>query len=88
MFHDKATLKSGFKGSVLVVFPSEDAAKEFMKLEHVQHNKLPILRKWHADYMEEKKAEFEERKARKEARREQLEKESVRKNFSYYFFQQ
>ncbi|KAB7503593.1 La-like protein [Armadillidium nasatum] len=74
-YFDKAVKKHGFKGSILIVFPAVEKAQEFMKIDDVQYEKKPLLRKWHQDYLEEKTEEIKERKARKQARLEQLEKE-------------
>ncbi|KAK3868201.1 hypothetical protein Pcinc_026389 [Petrolisthes cinctipes] len=68
-FFSKEEKKQGFKGSVLVVFRTEEKAKEFKELPEVTYEGTNLLRKWYADYMEEKKKEIEERKARKEAKK-------------------
>ncbi|XP_042229582.1 la protein homolog [Homarus americanus] len=74
-FFDKESKKQGFKGSVLVVFPTEEKAKEFKEVKEVKFKGTYLIRKWHEDYVEEKKKEIEERKARKEARKKKEEKE-------------
>lgn len=74
-YFDKESKKQGFKGSVLVVFPTVEKAKEFKELDDVKYKNTYLLRKWHEDYVEEKKKEIEERKARKEARKKKEEKE-------------
>lgn len=68
-FFDKEAKKQGFKGSVLVVFVDQEKAQTFLELPEVKYNGTQLLRKWHKDYVEEKKKEIEERKAKKEAKR-------------------
>lgn len=70
-FFNKEDKKQGFKGSVLVVFPKEEKAKEFMELGEVKFKDTVLIRKWHTDYVEEKKKEIEERRAKKEARKKE-----------------
>lgn len=70
-FYSKVDKKQGFKGSVLVVFPDEEKAKEFFDLSEVKFKDTVLIRKWHTDYVEEKKKEIEERIARKEAKRKE-----------------
>ncbi|XP_050714857.1 la protein homolog [Eriocheir sinensis] len=68
-FFDKEAKKQGFKGSVLVVFVDRENAEKFLNLPEVKYNGTQLLRKWHEDYLEEKRKEIEERKARKEAKK-------------------
>lgn len=68
-FFNKNDKTQGFKGSVLVVFKTEEKAKEFMELSVVKFKTIPLICKWHEDYVEEKRKEIEERKAKKEARK-------------------
>lgn len=68
-FYDKEAKKQGFKGSVLVVFADREKAEAFLNLTEVKYNGTQLLRKWHEDYLEEKRKEIEERKARKEAKK-------------------
>lgn len=70
-FFDKEAKKQGFKGSVLVVFGDREKAEEFLNLPEVKYNGTQLLRKWHEDYLEEKRKEIEERKARKEAKKKE-----------------
>ncbi|XP_042891518.1 la protein homolog [Penaeus japonicus] len=70
-FFNKEDKKQGFKGSVLVVFPKEEKAKEFMELNEVKFKDTVLIRKWHTDYVEEKKKEIEERRAKREARKKE-----------------
>lgn len=74
-FFNKEEKKQGFKGSVLVVFETEEKAKEFKELPQVTYEGTNLLRKWHADYIEEKRKEIEERKARKEAQKKRNQQE-------------
>jgi len=80
-YFNEAEKKQGFKGSVLVVFPDEEKAKEFMGLEEVKYETTPLIRKWHADYVEEKRKEVEERKAKRNAKKKDGEKEEKQNNF-------
>ncbi|XP_068212382.1 la protein homolog [Palaemon carinicauda] len=68
-FNDRETQKQGFKGSVYVVFPTPEAAKEFREKDEVRYKDILLIRKWQSEYLEEKKKEIEERRARKEARK-------------------
>ncbi|MCL4140764.1 UNVERIFIED_CONTAM: hypothetical protein GTU68_002072 [Idotea baltica] len=70
-YFDRQTKKQGFKGSILIVFPDVEKAQEFIEIDDVKFGTMPLLRKWHQDYLLEKQEEFQERKARKEARLEQ-----------------
>lgn len=69
-FYNDIEKKQGFKGSVLVVFPSEEKAKEFLELEDVKYETTPLIRKWHSEYVEEKRKEVEERKAKRNNKKE------------------
>lgn len=79
-FFDKEAKKQGFKGSVLVVFEDREKAQEFLELPEVKYNGTQLLRKWHQDYVEEKRKEIEERKARKEAKRKREEENASNEN--------
>ncbi|XP_066945149.1 la protein homolog [Macrobrachium rosenbergii] len=68
-FHDRDSQKQGFKGSVYVVFPTQEKAKEFREKDEVRFKDILLIRKWQSEYLEEKKKEIEERRARKEARK-------------------
>lgn len=70
-FFDKEAKKQGFKGSVLVVFVDQEKAQTFLELPEVKYNGTQLLRKWHKDYVEEKRKEIEERKAKKEAKKKE-----------------
>ena len=81
-FYDKKNQKQGFKGSILIVFPTEEKAKSFLDLEEIKYNGVLLIRKTYEDYLVEKKKEIEERKAKKEAKinqNAQKEKEAVEK---------
>ncbi|KAK7081634.1 hypothetical protein SK128_021424 [Halocaridina rubra] len=65
--------KQGFKGSVYVIFPTEEKAEEFRELDEVRYKDTLLLRKWQSEYLEEKRKEIEERRARKEARKKERE---------------
>ncbi|KAF2368622.1 La protein RNA-binding domain [Trinorchestia longiramus] len=67
---DKNTSATGFKGSVLVVFKTVELAKAFLERPPTQFKKIYLIKKWFADYLEEKKKEVEERRAKKQARLE------------------
>lgn len=74
-FFNKGEDKQGFKGSVLVVFPTVEKATEFKDLTEVKYKGTYLIRKWYEDYMEEKKKEIDERRARKEARKKKEEQD-------------
>lgn len=67
-YSDKTTNVQGFKGSVLVVFKTVELAKSFLERPPVQYKKTYLIRKWFADYLDEKKKEVEERRAKKQAK--------------------
>ena len=67
-FSDPKTEAKGFKGSILVVFKTVELAKSFLERPPVQYKKFYLIRKWFADYLDEKKKEIEERKAKKQAK--------------------
>jgi len=71
---DKTAEVQGFKGSVLVVFKTVELAKAFIEGPPPQYKKVYLIRKWFADYLEEKKKEIEDRKAKKMAKLENAEK--------------
>lgn len=63
-YFDKATKESIFKGSVFVIFKDVDTCKKFVEAEgEMKYNDTVLIRKWQADYLEEKKKEREEIKA-------------------------
>lgn len=71
-FHDKESQKQGFKGSVYVVFPTAEKAKEFREMDEVRYKDILLLRQWQSEYLEAKRKEIEERRARKEARKNNI----------------
>lgn len=71
-YHDKVEDKWKFKGSVFVTFPTKEEADAFIKLESVKHGEEELIRKWQADYMEEKKIEMKEGRRGKEKRKQNL----------------
>ena len=55
--------KKNFKGSVIVTFNDRESAEKFVALESVKNPEgEELIRKWHEDYNEEKKNEYEEKK--------------------------
>ncbi|XP_059477755.1 la protein homolog [Neocloeon triangulifer] len=56
-YRDKEAKTMKFKGSVFVVFKTDELAKKFMELESVKFNETELIRKWQVDYFEEKKKE-------------------------------
>ncbi|KAF0286924.1 La [Amphibalanus amphitrite] len=71
-YHDKVEDKWKFKGSIFATFPSKEEAEAFIKLESVKHGDEELIRKWQADYLEEKKIEMKEGKRGKEKRKQNL----------------
>ena len=54
-----------FKGSVFVLFKDKASAEAFMALESVKNpEEEELIRKWQADYFEEKQKELEEKRAK------------------------
>merc|ERR1711915_331753 len=70
-FTDKEKKTSGFKGSVFVVFKTQELADTFVNGPPTMHNKTYLIKKWFNDYMKEKKDEYEERQAKKAAAKEE-----------------
>merc|ERR1712037_721756 len=55
-----------FKGSVFVLFKDKASAEAFMAIESVKNPEdEELIRKWQADYFEEKQKELEEKRAKK-----------------------
>ena len=73
---DRNSEAQGFKGSVLVVFKTKEIAEAFFTAPPVQYKKIYLIRKWYADYLEEKKQEIEERKAKKQAKMDKNQNEN------------
>jgi len=67
-YHCRNSQVQGFKGSVLVVFKTPELAKAFIEGPPTQHQQTYLIKKWFKAYLEEKKQEAEERRAKKEAR--------------------
>ena len=60
-FQDKEKKIMGFKGSVLVVFKTQELAKAFIDGPPTMHKKTYLIKKWFSDYLAEKKQEYEDR---------------------------
>lgn len=45
-YRDKTNKTMVFKGSVFVVFRTEELAKAFMELESVKFNETEVIKKW------------------------------------------
>jgi hypothetical protein len=45
-YRDKEAKCMKFKGSVFVVFKTEELAKTFMELESVKFNETEVIKKW------------------------------------------
>lgn len=65
-YHDKATKKYLFKGSVLVTFANKEQCAEFLKKDKLVYKDKPLIRKMQDDYFEEKKAERKKKDKKKE----------------------
>lgn len=65
-YHDKATKKYLFKGSVFVTFANKDHCAEFLKKEKLEFKGKELIRKMQDDYFEEKKAERKKKDKKKE----------------------
>merc|ERR1711953_1205426 len=65
-WQDRKDSTRHFKGSVFVTFKDKVSAEAFMALESVKNPEgEELIRKWQADYFDEKQKEFEEKKAKK-----------------------
>lgn len=67
---DKATKEYHFKGSIFVIFKDIDTCKKFIEAEEIKYNDKPLIRKWQADYLEEKKKEREERNSKRKNKKD------------------
>lgn len=65
-YHDKASKKYLFKGSVFVTFANKDQCAEFLKKEKLEYKGKELIRKMQDDYFEEKKAERKKKDKKKE----------------------
>lgn len=65
-YHDKATKKYLFKGSVFVTFATKEQCAEFLKKGKLEHKGKELIRKMQDDYFEEKKAERKKKDKKKE----------------------
>lgn len=74
---DKAAKEHKFKGSCFIIFKEIEDCKKFVEDEEVKYKDTPLVRKWQADYLQEKKLEIEERK---KSRNEKRQKQEVEKN--------
>lgn len=63
-YKDKATNKFVFKGSVFATFPTKEKAEEFLGKE-IKYEGNDLIKKWQSVYVEEKKKEREEAKAKR-----------------------
>ncbi|XP_046999533.1 la protein homolog [Schistocerca americana] len=63
-YKDKATNKFVFKGSVFATFPTKEKAEEFLNKE-IKYDGNDLIRKWQSVYVEEKRKEREEAKAKR-----------------------
>merc|ERR1712002_739448 len=63
---DRKDDSRNFKGSVFVTFKDKASAEAFMALESVKNPEgEELVRKWQAEYFEEKSKELEEKRAKK-----------------------
>lgn len=65
-YHDKATKKYLFKGSVFVTFATKERAEEFLKKEKLVYKEKDLIVKSQDDYFEQKKAERKKKDKKKE----------------------
>ncbi|EAT45047.1 AAEL003664-PB [Aedes aegypti] len=65
-YHDKATKKYLFKGSVFLTFATKEDCAEFLKKEKLEYKGKDLIRKMQDDYFEEKKAERKKKDKKKE----------------------
>lgn len=65
-YHDKATKKYLFKGSVFVTFATKEQCAEFLKKDKLEYKGKELIRKMQDDYFEEKKAERKKKDKKKE----------------------
>lgn len=65
-YHDKATKKYLFKGSVFVTFATKEHAEEFLKKGKLTYKEKELIVKSQDDYFEQKKAERKKKDKKKE----------------------
>merc|ERR1712018_299857 len=72
---DRKDDSRNFKGSVFVTFRDKASAEAFMALESVKNPEgEELVRKWQAEYFEEKSKELEEKRAKKSSDKRSKEK--------------
>lgn len=65
-YHDKATKKYLFKGSVFATFATKEQCAEFLKKDKLEYKGKALVCKMQDDYFEEKKAERKKKDKKKE----------------------
>ncbi|XP_053694927.1 la protein homolog [Sabethes cyaneus] len=65
-YHDKATKKYLFKGSVLVTFATKEQCADFLSTEKLEYKGKELIRKMQDDYFEEKKSERKRKDKKKQ----------------------
>ncbi|XP_058816456.1 la protein homolog [Topomyia yanbarensis] len=65
-YHDKATKKYLFKGSVFVTFATKEQCAEFLGKEKIEYKGKELICKMQDDYFEEKKAERKKKDKKKQ----------------------
>ncbi|XP_055637783.1 la protein homolog [Toxorhynchites rutilus septentrionalis] len=65
-YHDKATKKYLFKGSVFVTFATKEQCAEFLLKDKLEYKGKVLIRKMQDDYFEEKKTERKKKDKKKE----------------------
>lgn len=78
---EKITKKWLFKGSIFATFKTVDQAAEFLKEPSVKIGEVEVVRAWQAKYLEEKRAETDERQKKNAAKKEKKQQKEVRSSF-------
>lgn len=67
-YFDKATKDYHFKGSIFVIFKDVETCKKFIEAEEIKYEETPLVRKWQADYLEEKREERNSKRKNKKGK--------------------
>lgn len=80
-YHEKATKKYLFKGSVFVTFSKKEECTAFIEKEKVEYNGNELIRKWKEEYLDQKKEERTKDDAKRLKNNNKNKKEEEEKEF-------
>lgn len=65
---DKISKERKFKGSCFIIFKDIELCKKFVEADSIEYKDTELIRKWQADYIEEKRNEIDNRKKNKQSK--------------------